>query len=46
VQLANGIRVGASFDQAINKIGAQSFELMLGYDFDYEVKRLNTPRYF
>jgi len=46
IQLANGIRVGAAFDQTINKIGDQSFELMLGYDFDYETKRMNTPRYF
>ena len=46
VQLANGVRVGAAFDQTLTKIGQPSFELMLGYDFDYEVKRMNTPRYF
>jgi len=46
IQLANGMRVGAAFDQTLTKIGQPSFELMLGYDFDYEVKRMNTPRYF
>ena len=46
VQLANGIRVGAAYDQTLTKINAPSFELLLGYDFNYEVKRLNTPRYF
>jgi len=46
VQLSNGIRVGAAYDQTLTKIGQPSFELLLGYDFDYEVKRLNTPRYF
>lgn len=45
-QLSNGIRIGAAYDQTITKIGQPSFELMLGYDFDYEVKRMNTPRYF
>lgn len=46
IQLANGLRVGAAYDQTLTKIGAPSFELLLGYDFDYDVKRLNTPRYF
>jgi len=46
VQLSNGVRVGAAFDQTLTKIGQPSFEVMLGYDFDYEIKRMNTPRYF
>ncbi len=46
LKLANGVRVGAAFDQTLTKIGQPSFEVMLGYDFDYELKRMNTPRYF
>ncbi len=45
-QLPSGIRIGAAFDQTLTKIGDPSFEVMLGYDFDYELKRMNTPRYF
>lgn len=49
VYLNNGIRVGAAYDQTITKLSPYtdgSFELMLGYDFDYNVKKMNTPRYF
>ncbi len=46
IKLANGLRIGAAYDQSINKINRPSFELFLGYDFDYDVKKLNTPRYF
>ena len=47
--LNNGIRIGAAYDQTLTKLSPfvdGSFELMLGYDFDYEVKKMNTPRYF
>lgn len=47
--LISGIRVGAAYDFTINKVrdySRGSFELMLGYDFDFNKKQLNTPRYF
>ena len=47
--LMSGIRVGAAYDYSINKIGdfsKGSFELMVGYDFNYSSKKFNTPRYF
>jgi len=49
IYLNNGMRIGASYDYPLTKIqqfGKGSFELMLGYDFNYEVKKVNTPRYF
>lgn len=47
--LKNGMRIGLSYDFALTKLqkAAQaSFELFLGYDFDYKVKKVVTPRYF
>jgi len=47
--LINGLRIGASFDLTLTEIrepGTGSFEIMLGYDFSYGVKKINTPRYF
>ncbi|MFT5165764.1 MAG: type IX secretion system PorP/SprF family membrane protein [Saprospiraceae bacterium] len=47
--LMSGIRVGAAYDYSINKLGDYnkgSFELMLGYDFNYNSQSFNTPRYF
>ncbi len=47
--LANGTRIGASYDYTINKLSefaGGSFELMIGYDFTYSSKKFNTPRYF
>jgi len=47
--LANGMRIGASYDYTITKLqeyARGSFELMLGYDFSYQNKKFNTPRYF
>ena len=47
--LKNGIRIGAAYDFTLTNIRNYtngSFELMLGYDFDYNVRRVNTPRYF
>ncbi len=49
VYLNNGMRIGAAYDYIISKIGNQtkgSFEVMLGYDFSYDEKRVNHPRYF
>lgn len=47
--LKNGMRVGMAYDYPLTEIGnytAGSFELMVGYDFDYLVKKVVTPRYF
>jgi type IX secretion system PorP/SprF family membrane protein len=47
--LANGLRIGASYDYTLTKLQGKaggSFEVMLGYEFDYKTKRTVTPRYF
>lgn len=47
--LPNGLRVGAAFDYPLNEIGSVtvgSFEVMIGYEFNYKVKKTVTPRYF
>ena len=47
--LANGLRIGASYDYTLTKLQSPaggSFEIMLGYEFDYKTKRTVTPRYF
>ena len=47
--LANGLRIGAAYDYTLSKlqdVSGGSFELMLGYEFDYKTKQVVTPRYF
>lgn len=47
--LKNGMRIGASYDYPLTKISGiakGSFELMMGYDFNYQTKNTVTPRYF
>ncbi len=47
--LNNGLRIGASYDYSLTKLQQKaqgSFEIMLGYEFDYKTKRIVTPRYF
>lgn len=47
--LKNGLRIGAAYDYSLTKIqtvSAGSFEVMLGYEFDYHTKKVVTPRYF
>ncbi len=47
--LANGLRIGAAYDYTLTKLqqpAQGSFEVMLGYEFDYKTKQLVTPRYF
>lgn len=49
IYLKNGLRVGMAYDfplTELNNYTVGSFELMLGYDFDYVVKKVTTPRYF
>ena len=47
--LKNGMRVGVAYDYSLTKLqslGNGSAELMLGYDLNFKVDRLATPRYF
>ncbi len=47
--LQNGLRIGAGYDYTLtklNKATSGSFEIMLGYEFDYKTKKTVTPRYF
>lgn len=47
--LKNGLRIGMAYDYTLSAIRPSqigSFELMLGYDFDFTVKKVHTPRYF
>ena len=47
--LGNGVRIGAAYDYTISKLQTHvggSFEVMLGYDFNYNAKGVTTPRYF
>lgn len=47
--LNNGLRVGAAYDYPLNEfssVTAGSFELMVGYEFNYDTKKTVTPRYF
>ena len=47
--LDNGFRIGASYDYTLTKLQSHiggTFEIMLGYDFNYNVNQINTPRYF
>ncbi len=45
----NGLSIGAAYDYTFTKLQTPaqgSFEVMLGYDFNYDVKTIVTPRYF
>lgn len=47
--LANGLRVGLAYDYTLTELqqpAGGSFEVMLGYEFDYKTKQVVTPRYF
>ncbi len=47
--LRSGVRFGASYDITLSKIrlaSSNSFEIMLGYEFDVKVKQVASPRYF
>ncbi len=47
--LGSGLRVGVAYDYtltALQRKAGGSFEIMLGYEFDYKTKRTVTPRYF
>ncbi len=47
--LRNGMRIGAAYDYTLTEINKEtpgSFEIMLGYEFDFKTNRIETPRYF
>ena len=47
--LKNGLRIGAAYDYTLTELSqatSGSFELFLGYEFEYETKKTVTPRYF
>jgi len=47
--LRNGLRLGASYDFTLSKLqksSGNSFEVMVGYEFDIKVKQVASPRYF
>lgn len=47
--LTNGLRIGAAYDYTLTELqdfAKGSFEVMLGYEFNYKTKRAVTPRYF
>ncbi len=47
--LSSGLRLGVGYDFSLTKIQSKtvgSFEIMAGWEFDYRVKRVVTPRYF
>ena len=47
--MSNGMRIGAAYDYPLTEINTQtagSFEVMLGYEFNYTTKATVTPRYF
>lgn len=47
--LRNGLRLGAAYDLTLSRLrssSSNSFEIMLGYEFDIKVKQVSSPRYF
>jgi len=45
----NGLRIGMSYDFTISKlrpVSGATYEVMLGYDFNFSDKKVTTPRYF
>lgn len=47
--LRNGLRFGAAYDLLLSDLrraGNGSFEVMLGYEFDFKIKKAASPRFF
>ncbi|MEO0042351.1 MAG: hypothetical protein RL329_1799 [Bacteroidota bacterium] len=47
--LSNGVRIGAAYDYTLTKLqraAGGSFEIMAGYEFNYQTRKTVTPRYF
>ena len=48
-QLKNGLNIGLAYDYTLTAIQAPakgSFEVMLGYEFDFQKSKIYTPRHF
>lgn len=48
-QFNNGLRLGLAYDITLSKLrpaAGSSFEIMLGYDMNFNMDRIVTPRYF
>ncbi|RMG77205.1 MAG: type IX secretion system membrane protein PorP/SprF [Bacteroidetes bacterium] len=49
VFLKNGMRIGAAYDYPLTELSnvtTGAFEVMLGYEFKYNERKVATPRYF
>ena len=49
VFLRNGLRIGAAYDiptQGLRSEAGGAYEVMLGYDFNFNLRGVVTPRYF
>ena len=49
VFLKSGLRIGAAYDYPINSFNGATpgtFEVMLGYEFNFKQSKMATPRYF
>lgn len=47
--MKNGLRIGVAYDYTLTKLqepAQGSFEVMLGYEFNYQNSKIVTPRYF
>ncbi len=47
--LSNGLRFGAAYDYPLTELSnvtSGAFEIMVGYEFTYRIKKTVTPRYF
>jgi hypothetical protein len=48
-QVDRKLRIGYSYDYTLSELksySSGSHEIMLGYDFGYNVLKMKTPRYF
>ena len=49
IYLDNGLRIGVAYDYSLTRLqqfGNGSAELQLGYDMNFNVGKIVTPRYF
>ncbi len=49
LQFANGLRIGAAYDfplTEIRQVSSGSYEVMVGFDLNYDKDKIVTPRYF
>ncbi len=49
IQMKNGLRIGAAYDfplTEISNVSAGSYEVMVGFELEYDKDKIVTPRYF